>query len=193
METRKKNYFYLNAAPNELKAFRLGRGLTQEELSEASGIGVRRISKIENDLDFSVTSQTAQSLAAALLAAPEDVFGQYAAAKEAAGLYRLTGDKERERAARSVWPRIERFIEKEVPYYEAFLSAADMERMARETLDGLLEQAATEGIKKGREKFSSYALSLIRARWGREFHRNCRELQEEISKVKQLIAELGIQ
>lgn len=59
---------------SKLKQMRETRGLSQEELSEKSGISRTIISKLENDNDVSTTTKTLLALATALNCQITDIF-----------------------------------------------------------------------------------------------------------------------
>ena len=59
---------------SKLKQMRESRGMSQEELSEKSGISRTIISKLENDNDVSTTTKTLLALATALNCQITDIF-----------------------------------------------------------------------------------------------------------------------
>ena len=59
---------------NRLKEMRVERGMSQEELSEKSGISRATISKIENDEKAAVNTKTIFKLADVLGVKPSDLF-----------------------------------------------------------------------------------------------------------------------
>lgn len=59
---------------NRLKLFREGLGMTQEELAKKTGISRATISKIENNEEVSVKTQTIAKISKALDANPSSIF-----------------------------------------------------------------------------------------------------------------------
>lgn len=59
---------------NRLKEFRELRGISQEELSERSGLSRTTISKIENNEEINVNIKTVAKIAAVFDAAPSEIF-----------------------------------------------------------------------------------------------------------------------
>lgn len=59
---------------NRLKELRTSRGLSQEELSEKSGISRTTLSKIENNEEIAVNTKTITKLADAFGVKPSDIF-----------------------------------------------------------------------------------------------------------------------
>jgi len=59
---------------NRLKELRTSRGLSQEELSEKSGISRTTLSKIENNEEIAVNTKTIAKLADAFGVKPSDIF-----------------------------------------------------------------------------------------------------------------------
>lgn len=59
---------------NRLKAFREERGLSQEELSEKTGLSRTTISKIENNEEAVVSTKTIAKLAEVFDVAPSEIF-----------------------------------------------------------------------------------------------------------------------
>ena len=58
-----------------IKALRIKRGLTQEELSELTGIGYKRIQALEGSAIPNVTLRTLERLATALGVEVKELFG----------------------------------------------------------------------------------------------------------------------
>jgi putative transcriptional regulator len=59
---------------NRLKEFRELRGISQEELSERSGLSRTTISKIENNEEINVNIKTVAKIAAVFDVAPSEIF-----------------------------------------------------------------------------------------------------------------------
>lgn len=59
---------------NRLKAFREERGMSQEELSEKTGLSRTTISKIENNEEAVVSTKTIAKLAEVFDVAPSEIF-----------------------------------------------------------------------------------------------------------------------
>lgn len=59
---------------NRLKEIRTERGMSQEELSEKSGLSRATISKIENNEEVSVTTKTIAKLSEVLEVNPSEIF-----------------------------------------------------------------------------------------------------------------------
>ena len=59
---------------NRLKELRVERGMSQEELSELSGISRTTLSKIENNEEASVNTRTIAKLAEVFNVKPSDIF-----------------------------------------------------------------------------------------------------------------------
>lgn len=59
---------------NRLKAFREERGMSQEELSEKTGLSRTTISKIENNEEAVVSTKTIAKIAEVFNVAPSEIF-----------------------------------------------------------------------------------------------------------------------
>ena len=59
---------------NRLKELREERGISQEKLSEISGISRATLSKIENNEEMNLNTRTIAKLAAAFQIKPSDIF-----------------------------------------------------------------------------------------------------------------------
>lgn len=59
---------------NRLKAFREEKGMSQEELSEKTGLSRTTISKIENNEEAVVSTKTIAKLAEVFDVAPSEIF-----------------------------------------------------------------------------------------------------------------------
>lgn len=59
---------------NRLKELREERGISQEKLSEISGISRATLSKIENNEEMNLNTRTIAKLAAAFQVKPSDIF-----------------------------------------------------------------------------------------------------------------------
>lgn len=59
---------------NRLKAFREEQGMSQEELSEKTGLSRTTISKIENNEEVNVNTKTIAKIAEVFNVAPSEIF-----------------------------------------------------------------------------------------------------------------------
>lgn len=59
---------------NRLKAFREAHGMSQEELSEKTGLSRTTISKIENNEEVNVNTKTIAKIAEVFNVAPSEIF-----------------------------------------------------------------------------------------------------------------------
>ena len=59
---------------NRLRELRVERGMSQEELSELSGISRTTLSKIENNEEVNVNTRTIARLAEVFCVKPSDIF-----------------------------------------------------------------------------------------------------------------------
>ena len=59
---------------NRLKAFRIEHGMSQEELSEKTGISRTTLSKIENNEEANVNTRTIAKISAVFNVNPSEIF-----------------------------------------------------------------------------------------------------------------------
>lgn len=71
--TKKDNQLLVRYIANRVKTYRKLAGLTQEELSERAGLGLKYINQLENKGN-NLTIQTLQKVIDALEMSPEDFF-----------------------------------------------------------------------------------------------------------------------